>query len=258
MRSLPRNSSKPMSSTARAATRKRHAHRSRRVSPCGSLRGNAERRRQRVVTFDLHPVRLARELIVDLGRRFQMRQIRFQQIAMEFGVVALRFFADEALRLGRRDAKIDNQILDRQCRRLDIRAAQARREIPRACRAALARPDALGSRRYSGRREACGRLIGRFPSLNATPSGRPHTAVPRNADRLHRAVRIPHSKTARPIFRKNHRSEGSSLGEWESARSQSPRQHFQLRPFSGAVNSFEDDEFSARRHRVSTSLAHGG
>ena len=38
------------------------------------------------------------------------------------------------------------------------------------------------------------------------------------------------------------------LRERNSARGKSPREHFELRPFSGAVNSLEDDEFSARRH----------
>lgn len=44
-----------------------------------------------------------------------MSKIGFLQVTLKLGVIAFRFFADEALRLIRRDAKVNNQIFYRQC-----------------------------------------------------------------------------------------------------------------------------------------------
>ena len=67
-----------------------------------------------VVTFDLYPIRLARELIINVGSGAQMRQVGFLQVAAQFGVLALSFFSHQAVRFLGRYAQVDHQVFGRQ------------------------------------------------------------------------------------------------------------------------------------------------
>src|SRR5580704_14694983 len=96
MRSLPRNSLKPMGSPS-GVQRGKQAHFNRRQNLLVNCFGSAQGSSLLVVTFDLHPVGLAHQLVVHHRGGAQMRQIRFLQVAAQFGVLALGFFADQAV-----------------------------------------------------------------------------------------------------------------------------------------------------------------
>src|SRR5580693_807253 len=113
IRSLPRNSLKPMGSAA-GVQRGEYTRFDRRQDLLVNYFRGAQSLRLRVITFDLQPVRLDRELVVNIRCRAQMRQIGFLQVAAQFGVLALGFFAYQPVRFFGGHAQVDHQIFGRQ------------------------------------------------------------------------------------------------------------------------------------------------
>src|SRR6201987_2906 len=65
----------------------------------------------RVEAFDLHPVGLLREVVVDFSGGFKMSDARFKDVALKLGLVARTFLANKSMSFRHRDAQIDDEIL---------------------------------------------------------------------------------------------------------------------------------------------------
>src|ERR1700723_1096067 len=113
IRSFPRNSLKPMGSAA-DVQRGEHTRFDRGQDLLMNFFRSAQGSGLLVVTFDLHPVGLARQLVVNIRSRAQMLQIRFLQVAAQFGVLAFGFFTHQAVRFFGGHAQVDHQVFGRQ------------------------------------------------------------------------------------------------------------------------------------------------
>ena len=63
-----------------------------------------------IEALNFHPVWLPRELIVHFRRGFEMSDVRFQNIAPKFRVIACGFLAHEAMRFRYWNAQLDYKI----------------------------------------------------------------------------------------------------------------------------------------------------
>src|ERR1700723_487798 len=113
MRWLPINSFKPMGSAA-GVQRGEDARFDRRQNLLVDFFWSAHGLGLRVVAFDLHPVGLARQVVVNLRSGLQMCQIRLLQVAAQRGAVAFGFFAYETMSFPRGYAQVNHQVLVRQ------------------------------------------------------------------------------------------------------------------------------------------------
>jgi hypothetical protein len=217
--------------------------------------GRAKGANFRIEAFYPHPVGLPRELIVDFCGGFEMSDVRFKNIAPKLRVVARAFLADESMRFGYRKAKVDHKIfcgqrvdlifkllepLDKFAAFLSSNASTLVREI---------RADvAVGEHRVPGSQ------LGFDPGLRFVAIAGVKKRGEVSVDCVERPE-VAIQKARDKLAKKSVIAREADLAEWDVALGKRAGEHVELRPFSGAVNSFEDDEFSARCHRVKESLA---
>src|SRR4029077_12066037 len=74
----------------------------------------AQRKRRCVEAFNFFPVRLLSELVINARGSFEVSDISFEDVAVQFCVVAGALLSNHTMRLGRGGAQVEDEILDRQ------------------------------------------------------------------------------------------------------------------------------------------------
>ena len=169
---------------------------------------------------------------------------------MEFGVVSRAFLADEAMGFGDRDAEVDDEILGGE--RVDfvfellepfqIFAALFARDAS-ALMGEIGADVTVGDDGVAGGEVGFDFWFGFEAIAGVEKSGEV------GIDGVERAE-IAVQKLAGEFAEEAVVTRETDLAERDFAIGESADEHVELRPFSGAVNSFEDDEFSARGHFV--------
>ncbi len=186
-----------------------------------------------------------------------MREIRFVNIVSQFCVIAGSLFADQAMSFGGRHAKIDDEIFGGQGVHLIFKLLEPLQEfgaffgrdtsaLVREIRADVT----VGDDGLSGGEIGFDARFG-FETVAGVEQGREVGVHGFEGTEISVEVLAGHSAEKSVVTRE------TDLRTSDAAGGEGAHEHFELGAFAGAVNSFENDKFSAGRHRIAAQSSIG-
>jgi pyridoxal phosphate enzyme (YggS family) len=208
-----------------------------------------------VHALNAHPVASRCQAIINSGRLFEVVDVGFLEIMAPGCVITGRFQTNQMVSHGRGNTQVDNQIFRRQTVDVVFDMFQPgekflaplggdARGLVREIRSSVAVGEYGLARRQGGVKLA----LGLVPVSRIQQCG--EVGV-HGVERTELSIEVAGDELAegRCVARKAHTNNRNSAG-FEPVRKQ-----VELRALSGAVNAFQDDQFSAQGHRSSASLA---